>query len=271
MAVTTKVVSIGDNCVDHYLPPIDCRFIGGNALNVAVQLCKSGIRTAYVGNVGEDREGKLTLEKLHEQGVDISHVQVHPGRTSTTDVLLTPGGDRQFIHEFVGPLKTLNLKPETLNFVCQHDLVHNSWMGGTEEYLLLFKQARLVASFDYGERYTQDYLDRTIAMVDVAFFSTTEEEGQRAREFAEEIGHRGPSLVVITMGRWGSLAYDGSHHFQPAFPAQVVDTLGAGDTFIGVFLAHRMKKEPVVDSLRFAAQAAAHTCTHYGAWEGSAI
>ena len=271
MAVRTAAVCIGDNCIDHYLPPIESRFVGGNALNVAVHMHQAGIPTAYIGAVGDDFEGEQTIQKLERRGIDVSHLQVHPGKTSTTDILLTPDGERQFIHEYLGPRKTLELDPGTLDFIVQHDLAHNSWQGGTEEYLAYFKQAKPLVSFDFGERYSQDFLERTIQKVDLAFFSTSEEEAKRVKEFASQIVEQGPRLVVITMGHWGSLAYDGSFTFQSAFPAQVLDTLGAGDTFIGVFLAHWMKKEPVQDCLQAASQAAAHTCTHYGAWENAAL
>ena len=271
MALTTSAVCIGDNCIDHYLPPINRRFVGGNALNVAVHMSRAGLSTAYVGAVGDDPEGKQTIKELRRQGIDVSHIQIHPGKTSTTDILLTPEGDRKFVYEYIGPLKKLELETDTLEFIIRHDLAHNSWLGGTEKYLSLFKRAKLLVSFDFGERYSQDFLDRVIADVDVAFFSTTEVAGHQAKEFASQIGQRGPRLVVITMGHWGSLAYDGSLHFQSAFPAQVVDTLGAGDTFIGVFLACWMKEFPIADCLKEAAKSAAHTCTHFGAWEQNAF
>jgi fructoselysine 6-kinase len=271
MALKTTAVCIGDNCIDHYLPPLEKRFVGGNALNVAVHIHQAGIPTAYIGAVGDDFEGRQTVEKLRKQGIDVSYVQVHPGKTSTTDILLTPEKERQFVHEYIGPHSSLSLSPEELEFILQHTLAHNSWQGGTENYLSTFKQGKIVVSFDYGERYSQDFLDRTISNVDLAFFSATDVDHRQAKNLAIQMAERGPRLVVVTMGHWGSLAYDGAFHFQSAFPADVVDTLGAGDTYIGVFLAHWIKDESISTCLQEASRAAAYTCTHFGAWEQAEI
>ena len=55
-----EVATVGDNCIDRYLPPIALATVGGNAVNVAVHLRRLGRRTAYFGAVGEDREGRWT-------------------------------------------------------------------------------------------------------------------------------------------------------------------------------------------------------------------
>ena len=267
MALTTLAVSVGDNCVDHYLPPIERRFVGGNALNVAVHMQRSGLPAAYVGAVGNDEKGTFMLNGLQNLGVDISHVQVIPGQTSQTDIRLTPEGDRIFVHETIGPVKTLELSDPTKQFIYQHKLVHNTWLGGTEKYLPEFKKAAMLVSLDYGERYPAKFLDETVSYIDIAFLSLPEEESSQAPGLAQQVASRGPRLVVVTMGREGSLAFDGHFYKQPAIPIQVLDTLGAGDTFIGVFLANWLKSNSLARCLQEAAQAAARTCTHYGAWE----
>jgi fructoselysine 6-kinase len=267
MAITTLAISVGDNCVDHYLPPIERCFVGGNGLNVAVHMQRTGLPAAYIGAVGNDEKGKFILNGLQSLGVDIAHVQVLPGQTSQTDIRLTPEGDRIFVHETIGPVKTLELDRPTKQFIYQHKLVHNTWLGGTVKYLAEFKKAAVLVSLDYGERYPAEFLDETVGSIDIAFLSLPEGEASQAPELARQVAARGPRLVVVTLGREGSLAFNGKCHQQPAIPAQVVDTLGAGDTFIGVFLAHWLKIKPLDQCLLKAAQAAARTCTHYGAWE----
>jgi len=265
--MNTIAVSVGDNCVDNYLPPTNRRFIGGNALNVAVHMQKSGLPAAYIGMVGMDKYGKLTLDALREQGVDTSHVQVHPGETSRTDVRVTAEGDRQFVYEYVGPLPSLVLDGKTIDFILAHKLVHNTWMGATDKYLPDFHKGPPLVSLDFGERYTPDFVDRTIQFVDLAFFSLPEERTTEAPDLAVQMARRGPKLVVVTLGSQGSLAYDGNTHTQSALPVEVVDTLGAGDTFIGVFLAYWMKSCPIHTCLQEATRAATHTCTHMGGWQ----
>src|SRR5439155_18124640 len=70
------------------------------------------------------------------------------------------------------------------------------------------------------------------------------------------------------MGSRGAAAFtrDARYH-QPAVPtANVVDTLGAGDAFIGATLAGMLRDEPLEDMLRAAASSASTTCQSYGAF-----
>lgn len=265
--MNTQAVSLGDNCIDHYLPPIEKTFIGGNALNVAVHMQRAGLPAAYVGAVGDDEHGRLILQALASVGVDVSHVRVLPGRTSFTDIRLTEQNERVFVHEHIGPVTTLELDAELLEFILEHRLVHTTWIGGADHYLSHLAGKQILISLDYGERYTPDFVERTIAWVHLAFFSTPEAQAYQAPHLAESMSQRGPKLVVVTMGRKGSLAYfNGALFTQPAHPVQVVDTLGAGDTFIGTFLAHWLRGADIPTCLERASWAAAQTCTHLGGW-----
>jgi len=266
MALKTLAISVGDNCIDRYLPPIELDCVGGNALNVAVSMQKAGLPSAYVGAVGNDEQGMRILGSAAGQGVDISHVQVLPGQTSQTDIQLTPAGDRIFVHETFGPVKQLSLDDASLRFIKKHRLVHSTFLGAAEEYLPEFRKGGGLLAFDYSERFNADFLEQTVAHVDLAFFSLPEDRAALAADMAAEIYGRGPRLVVFTMGLGGSLAFDGRIYRQPAIKVEVVDTLGAGDSFIGVFLASYMKKRTLETCLQEAALSAAQTCTHYGAW-----
>ena len=72
--------------------------------------------------------------------------------------------------------------------------------------------------------------------------------------------------LLITRGSEGAEFHSGgkSHH-QPAFAVNAVDTTGAGDTFLGSFMAHHATGAPVDLSLRYAAAASALQVTRAGA------
>ena len=268
MALTTIAVAVGDNCVDHYLPPIERNFSGGNAVNVAVALQRAGCPTAYIGAIGDDPDGKTIVRDLGREGVDTTHVKVYPGcHTACTHIRLTSQNERQFVFEDLGPKDHFLLEEPDLAFIAQHHLIHNTWQGGTEKYLARFKRHDgLLISQDYGERYTSDFIDCTIPFVDVAFFSIPEDAPQTMNDLAQKMSQRGPRLVVVTQGAKGSLAFDGNLHFSPAYPIEVIDTLGAGDAFIGTFLAHWLKHEMISQCMDSAAKVASETCSHFGGW-----
>ncbi len=265
--MSTLAVAVGDNCVDHYLPPIGHDFSGGNAINVAVHLQRAGCPTAYIGAIGDDEDGKKLLQDVGRKGVDTAHVKVYPGQhTACTHIRLSDTNERQFVYEDFGPKDAFALDEEDIAFIQGHRLMHNTWQGGTEKYLPHFKGSDILISQDYGERYTPDFVDQTIGYVDVAFFSMPEDSGQDMRQLAEHMKKRGPRLVVVTQGLGGSVAFDGEFYSQPAIPVNVVDTLGAGDAFIGTFLANWLNKKEIALSMNAAAQVASQTCCHFGGW-----
>jgi ribokinase len=72
--------------------------------------------------------------------------------------------------------------------------------------------------------------------------------------------------VLLTLGPEGAMAAnDDGIEVVPAYPAKVVDTTAAGDTFIGFFLATRRGGAPLRTALEFASAAAALCCTRHGA------
>ncbi len=147
----TKAVCLGDACIDHYLPPIQRDFIGGNALNVAIHMQRAGLPAAFVGAVSNDRYGELILQALRQEKVDISHVQRSTASSRQANIQLTAGNEHVFIHGQPAPIPRLALDDRTLGFIRQHQLVHTGWLGGAQEQLPAIQQAKLLLSIDYGE------------------------------------------------------------------------------------------------------------------------
>lgn len=265
--MSPKAACVGDNCIDHYLAPVSRRLVGGNAVNVAVCLRRSGVPASYVGFVGDDQDGALILERLRQEQVDVSHVHALPGPTGITEVRLGPEGDREFVREEMGVQQGAVLDAEQLAFARNHDLVHTTILGGAIPFLESLKQGTAVLSFDYGDRHTEAILADTIQYVDIAFFSAGRSSQQDIAEFVARVHASGPRLVVVTRGPAGSLVSDGYRTCHcSAVKVKVVDTLGAGDAFIGGFLASYLRSNPLETCLQEASRLAAITCTHLGAW-----
>jgi fructoselysine 6-kinase len=270
MIESYDVVCVGDNCLDTYLPLIGRCFVGGSAVNVAVHLRLAGLPSAYVGAVGSDEPGEQVLAKLISAGLDVTHVDVIPGATSRSFIRLGPAGEREFDHTLKQPNVALALDDEKIDFINRHRLAHFTWLGGVENSLpVVHEKGAALISFVFGERWSETTIAAHIGQVDLAFFSLPEDRAQDAECLAQRWFEAGPRLVVVTLGQRGSLAYDGTFYRQPARPAQVVDTLGAGDTFIGHFLAGWLKGSSLPVCLENGADAAALTCGHFGAWPGA--
>ena len=91
------IATLGDNCIDRLQPPMGYSLVGGNAVNVAVQLSRLGRTAAYFGAVGDDVPGRRTIAVLAENGVATGHVQVLPTNTAYTIIEVHPSGDRRLI------------------------------------------------------------------------------------------------------------------------------------------------------------------------------
>jgi 2-dehydro-3-deoxygluconokinase len=90
-----------------------------------------------------------------------------------------------------------------------------------------------------------------------------------ALDLARRVAELGPSQVIIKLGAHGCAALaDGRTYLQPAIPVRTLDTVGAGDAFVGGYLAELLNGEPVERRLLTAVKTGAYACLVSGDWEG---
>ena len=75
---------------------------------------------------------------------------------------------------------------------------------------------------------------------------------QEIADAAKILYQRTGQLVVVTLGEKGAIAYDGNWYEVAGFPTEVRDTVGAGDSHLGAFLAASLQGLDVEDALTFA-------------------
>jgi fructoselysine 6-kinase len=260
------VATMGDNCLDHYLPPLDRKFVGGNALNVAVGLCDRGHEVAYAGAVGSDRAGEAVLAAARGRGIDTGHVKIGPGATGATTIRLTDDGDRVFESEVLGESGTYRPDPETLADLASRAWVHGAGLAGGAEGFTGLRRGGARLSFDFSHASSPQRMAELCPHLEVAFLSAPGAGAAEAEGLAERAVAAGAATAVVTRGRHGSLALAGRVHHQPPVPVAVVDTLGAGDAYIAACISTLVEGGTLEAALRLGAEAAARTCTHYGAW-----
>jgi fructoselysine 6-kinase len=111
------------------------------------------------------------------------------------------------------------------------------------------------------------YADDLLPFVHVAEFSAAGLDDQDCAELARWAAARGPAYVLVTRGSKGAMLFDGGVIVSvSAVPSSVVDTLGAGDSFIGRALLGLIRGEPAQVLLAASARAAARTCSAWGAY-----
>lgn len=259
-----KLATVGDNCIDYYAKQ-NKMFPGGNPINVAVYAKRIQLDASYTGAVGDDENGTFMLNALKSKGVDDSHVYVLPGKTAVTQVELKDG-ERVFGDYDQGVLADFSISESDIDFFLTHDLLHTALWGNAEKHLSQIKQRGLPISFDFATAKDGDVLDIALPHVDYAFFSD-EEENEALLQFMKAIHKRGPKIVIVTLGANGSIAYDGNQfHPSAVVPTKVVDTMGAGDSYIAGFCKGLIQGKPTAVCMAMGSECAADTLKYMGAW-----
>jgi fructoselysine 6-kinase len=265
-----KVLSIGDNCVDYYRE-MDLRFPGGNALNVAVYSSRfSGVKSNYVGVIGTDNNGDFIKDQITKEGLSTSYLIRKEGETAVTVILLR-GGDRVFESYLEGVQAEVVYPTDLVDLPKSYDLVHFTvWGFGRELVKDLSNGGKPLLSCDFSGQVNDPRTD-IMKHLDYSFFSGSEliRKGVDLTKTLRELKEMTPGVVVMTLGSHGSVATDGENYYsEEAAPTEVVDTLGAGDSYIASFLVKRLRGDSIPDSMRAGHRSAAEVCRRLGAWGG---
>lgn len=260
-----RVVGVGDNTVDKYIH-LGRMFPGGNAVNVAVLARRYGHYGAYLGWLADDVYGRLLLSALAEEGIDTRRCRIVDGINAHCEVNLIEN-DRVFANGTHGVSALLTLNDDDLHYISEHDLVHTSIYSHIEEDLPRLRSTGATISFDFSQEWTEDYLRQQVPHVDFVALSYPNQDTTSAEDLMRWISGLGPRLVLVTQGKAGArVLIDGQIFETGIVETEVVDTLGAGDSFIARFFVEYLSGTPIAGALALAGQSAAHTCTYYGAF-----
>jgi fructokinase len=276
---------------------LDAR-IGGSPFNVALGLARLGQGVAFCGAVANGFLGERLMRCLEDEGIDRSLVQRVDAPTSICVVGLGArgvpaydfygerGADRLLDGSVLAriPAATRALHVGSYAMVVEP-------VGTTQRALIEREHRRTLISYDPNVRLTvepslQRWRDSLAWMLPRTHLLKASEEdlgllfpGQSLESLAAQWLAQGPRLVIITRGSEGALGFSAGASVQTAPVAvQVVDTVGAGDTFQAALLTWlaerdrlsiegvtRLDSTALQDLLGFATRAAAITCSRRGA------
>ena len=249
---------------------------GGTVPNFACAASRLGLRTGFLGTVGDDASGSLIVEDFHRFGVDTDHLTTLRGTpTRYTVILLPPGGERAIVVVPTYPDDTALLTNEERTYVASARAVY-IMTGNVERFEALAGAARAggaLVMVDVEPTLALDMarLKRILSATDVASFNRAGLEsatGQPATDLvktAQQMLELNPQVVVITLGREGCLAVTADDEVRcPGFETEVVDTTGAGDCFNAAFLTGYLSGWSLERMANFGNAAAALSVTKLG-------
>lgn len=248
---------------------------GGQVASALVACQKLGLRTTYIGTVGDDERARVQVESLRESGVDLRYLQVRPGCANQSAYILVDGetGERTVFWRRDDCLRIdpRQITPEQIT--CARLLhVDGHDTAAVEHGARLARQAGIPVTVDVDTIYPG--FDRVLPHVDYLVASsefpgrwTGEQDPFRALELIQN--EYGMKVAGMTLGDRGALARaGGSFYYSPAFAVECVDTTGAGDIFHGAFCYGVLQGFSLERTLEFSNAMAALNCTAMGARGG---
>lgn len=304
----SQVIVLGDACVDMVIHLPDHRaglpdlthsapqlFGGGSGANVAVALARLGVEVMMVGAVGDDGYGRWLCQDLSCEGVDVRGMYpVSDAFTPMVMALVEPDGERLVV---VWPPEGgahLHLPAAAINpdWFTSAAWLHTTGMclraSPVREAVLhgmqLARAAGVLVSLDLNMRLELWGLDdetrrtfaRAIALSDMVLGNAEEEirplTGADSAEAGAQCLCDGKRIVVARQGNRGAFVTTPEETFHvPAFPVQVVNTLGAGDAFNGGFIAACLAKTGLKEAVRWGNGVAALNISQDGARSVSSL
>ncbi|WP_010277912.1 fructoselysine 6-kinase [Paenibacillus senegalensis] len=228
-----RIVGVGLSVIDIY-DNLGKSYPAGNSVDFVIHLSRMGLPTSMISVVGDDPYGQQMIDLLQQEGVDASHMHIEKGRTATFTMTLNDN-DRVHLEKVEGVMADFTLSEDDIRFIKQHDCVHTHFSGRVSHYVAEFKEAGLTTVYDYSTRTDSDAAV-TLPHVDYAFLSYKHEDAF-IKDYIKWTWQQGPRIVVATLGEQGSLAYDGKTFYKEGIvPAEVVNTVGAGDSYCAGFM-----------------------------------
>ena len=252
----------------------DRRLPGGAPANVAFHAQQLGLSAATVTRVGCDTLGNEICEFLKSQGLSIDLVQrdplhgtgtvtVEPTSTGTTYTFLPDSA-----WDFLAPQPELIAAMQSAKAVCFGTLAQRSAISReTVHSCLAAASSNCLIVYDVNLRppfYERDWIERSLCRArvvklnddEVRILSEMFETGaDNDLDFARHLFNDQPQLelVCVTRGANGCLAVSRSEALEvPGIAVQVVDTVGAGDSFTAALIQTRLAGWPLRRSVEFA-------------------
>ncbi len=246
---------------------------GGQTASAVVACRCWGLKTRYVGKLGNDDAGRLHRSEFARTGVDARILEVPGAASPQSLIIVDSGGERTVLCRRDDRLL---LQPSDL----QREWIVNARALHVDGYETAAAttatewahEAGIPVIADLDETYPGvDDLARNVDYLIVSRDFPERLTGEPNLERALRLMHTryACQVTAATLGQDGVLAWDGRRSYlRSAFRVPVVDTTGAGDVFHAGFIYGLLRGWPLERQLDFACAAAALNCTASGARGG---
>jgi len=236
--------------------------IGSSSAIFACGAARLGLSVAFIGVCGDDIFGRFMLAEMQKRAVDVSHVIVHPDGQTGLSVILNQDADRAILTHpgLIAALQASDIS-DTLLQKARHLHIASYFLQANlrPELPGLFGRARafglttsLDPNYDPSEMWTG--FEELLPLTDILLPNEKEvlslSGESNVNLAADRLGSRAETLA-IKLGAQGALGVRNGDKVRVAsIPVNVIDTIGAGDTFDGGFLYGYLNGWSLEQSLR---------------------
>ncbi len=242
----------------------------GGQVATAMIACQTwGLRTRYVGKLGDDEAARVHRAEFARLGVE-AQLLTAACPSQQAFILIDPAGERTVLWRRD---PRLTLKPEELRsewITSAHALLvdgHDTAAAVTAAAWARAANIPVIADLDElypGIDSLLPRVDYLIVSRDIPRRLTNQDDLRQSLPLI--LQRFRCRLAAATLGDQGVLAWDGAQfHYSPAFQVEALDTTGAGDIFHAAFIYALLQGWPTPRQLEFACAAAALNCTALGA------
>ena len=248
---------------------------GGQVGTALTAMARLGLRTGYVGTLGDDREGHWLREYFLREGIDVARLRHrHDVGTNICLILVEEATARRAIlcHRRVAP-DDLALDEDDRVCVQAARVLHLDGQFMPAAILAARWAREAGVKVCYDGNHPREGLEELLPLVDWLVvaepFPVAVTGISDPQEAASELLKLGAEVLVVTQGERGCQVSTGGEQFRvPGFPVQAVDTTGAGDAFHGAFIYGMLQGWDLGQTGRFANTVAAINCLTLGGRRG---
>lgn len=235
--------------------------VAGAESNVAVALSRLGLRTGWVSRLTENPLGRIVANKIREQGVDVSGLLwTNEARVGTyyLEIGHAPRPNMVIYDRAHSAFSLIDVEEVDWGYVADARVLHLTGITPglspncrtlIQRALEVARQVSQIVTFDlnyrakiWSPKEAVGVLSEILPSVDILLSGREEVqtvfgfEGMTVDVAAVLRDQFGIDLVVLSEGKQGVVAHDGEPHFHEAYEIEIVDRVGAGDTFAAGFL-----------------------------------
>lgn len=233
---------------------------GGKGVNQAIAAARMGARTAFIGCVGNDAAGQMLRTLLVSEGIDTSRLITVSGPTGRAFITVDDNGENCIV---VVSGANSNVGRQPIQLPSSHVILAQLEIP-VEVVAGVFEQAKKSGTITVLNPAPAVTLSKEfISLCDFVIPNETE---SAALHGPQELLKNGAPIIITTLGDQGSeiTTHDSTVQIPP-HAVNVVDTVGAGDAFVGALCAELARSTPLYEAVQIASIAGALATTTHGA------